>query len=169
MIDLKKEREAFESMNPSEMLKAIEYKVDSDSYQPKEPILSLSVLQNAVELNYGWLRWKKRAELAQAEINELKQKLAESEVNKNMWRDEKNHAIKRWNDISRDYNELKQKLARYENPDYVLVPKEPSEKLMQALEKGFSWGDDGDGEYNPIIGYKAMIEAVEKYDVPKNS
>ena len=38
MIDFEKEREAFESMNPSEMLKAIEYKVDSDSYQPKEPI-----------------------------------------------------------------------------------------------------------------------------------
>ena len=61
-----------------------------------------------------------------------------------------------------EINDLKQKLACYENPDYVLVPRKSNAKLLNALEKGFAWGDDGDGEYNPIIGYKAMIEAVEK-------
>ena len=113
MIDLVKEREAFEQW---------QYSMGSNT-------ASINGAYVSERTSSEWFAWNNRAELAQAEITELKQKL-----------------------------------ARYENPDYVLVPKEPSEKLMQALEKGFSWGDDGDGEYNPIIGYKAMIEAVEKGD-----
>lgn len=79
--------------------------------------------------------WITRAELAQAEKAKLQAQIAE----------------------------LQQKLARYENPDYVLVPRKPTEKMCEALSQhvccydGTAWLDSDEA-------YEAMIEAVENDD-----
>ena len=70
--------------------------------------------------------WKKRAELAQAEINELKQKL-----------------------------------ARYENPDYVLVPRTPNKKMLKEMESGYYF-EQGWSHYFGEEAYERMLKAVEK-------
>ena len=57
-----------------------------------------------------------------------------------------------------EITELKQKLARYENPNYVLVPRMPTKNMLDA---GFV---DGDYGCSTLQIYKAMIEAVEKED-----
>lgn len=69
-----------------------------------------------------WQGWKARAELAQAEITELKQKL-----------------------------------ARYENPDYVLVPRNPEKSLIDLADSLLCFPD-----VTTLEAYKAIIEAVEK-------
>lgn len=62
-------------------------------------------------------------------------------------------------DCLKEINELKQKLARYENPDYVLVPREPTKAMMDAGDEkqDYTW------VYVDEI-YKAMIEALEIED-----
>ncbi len=106
MIDFDKEREAFEawqdSIGSNIAKRGLEYVNDRTASE--------------------WFSWRNRAALAQAEINELKQKL-----------------------------------ARYENPDYVLVPREPTKAMMDAGDEkqDYTW------VYVDEI-YKAMIEAVEK-------
>lgn len=56
---------------------------------------------------------------------------------------------------------LEKKLARYENPDYVLVPREPTAGMLEALDRHDNfydcpaWLDSDDA-------YIAMIEAMEK-------
>lgn len=57
-----------------------------------------------------------------------------------------------------EINDLKQKLAHYENPDYVLLPRSPNELMINTYR---------DSSLSPVstlsvFGYKAMIEAVEK-------
>jgi len=61
-----------------------------------------------------------------------------------------------------EITELKQKLEKLESGDFVLVPKEPSTKLLEALDKGQFFNDESDSDYYALKGYKAMIEAVEK-------
>ena len=84
MINFDKEREAFEawqdSIGSNIAKRGLEYVNDRTASE--------------------WFSWRNRAALAQAEINELKQKL-----------------------------------ARYENPDYVLVPREPTKAMIEAVEK----------------------------------
>ena len=102
MIDLEKEREEFSNYNgryPS---------------NPKE--------------DDGLTIWLKRAEIAQAEITELKQKL-----------------------------------ARYEDPDYVVVPRRPTADILHALDSGLYY-DFADTTFDSHEAYKSMIEAVEKDD-----
>lgn len=65
---------------------------------------------------------------------------------------------------------LKEKLALYENPDYVLVPREPSEEFLNALKEIYLYVYDnysGESSYSLTESeakdtYRAMIEAVEK-------
>lgn len=64
--------------------------------------------------------------------------------------------------------ELKQKLARYENPDCVLVPRKPTKEIVNHLEYSMAEKILKDDE-DFIELYKAMIKAVEKDNVPKNS
>ena len=55
-----------------------------------------------------------------------------------------------------EINELKQKLARYENPDYVLVPRNLSNELWEVMWKEFELSE------SMHEAHKAMIEAVER-------
>lgn len=57
------------------------------------------------------------------------------------------------NDCLKQITELKQRLARYENPDYVVVPCNPSDKSLKYISGNLD---------NARHIYKAMIEAVEK-------
>lgn len=67
-----------------------------------------------------------------------------------------------------EITELKQKLARYENPDYVLVPRRPSVLMLSILDKEIKEANirnaytQDRSESIPSVAYKAMIEAVEK-------
>lgn len=107
MIDLEKEREAFEAGKQSDPL---------------------------AFSNYGdFVVWLKRAELAQAEITELKQKL-----------------------------------ARYENPDYVLVPRTPNKKMLKEMESGYYF-EQGWSHYFGEEAYDRMLKAVEKEDTQQDS
>lgn len=96
-----------------------------------------------------WQGWKARAELAQAEINKEREHYVEYRIDTAHLEDE--------------INELKQKLARYENPDYVLVPRIPTDEMLVGARDwsykkyGKPVGNDGANGC-----YKAMIKAVEK-------
>ena len=140
MINFDKEREAFEawqdSIGSNIAKRGLEYVNDRTASE--------------------WFSWRKRAALAQTEINELKQKLAEEQAKQTMWRDENNHAIKRWSDIAKDCEALKQKLEKLESGEFVLVPRIPTKNMLEA---GFV---DGDYGCSTLQIYKAMIEAVEK-------
>lgn len=63
---------------------------------------------------------------------------------------------------------LEKKLARYENPDYVLVPRRPSILMLSILDKAIKEANTRNAytqdrlESIPSVAYKAMIEAVEK-------
>lgn len=181
MIDLVKEREAFEATRVGEFVN-VEFEVNDywKTGHYKEKTSHYEDLEESHTLSMSWFAWLARAELAQAEITELKQKLAESEAKQSMWRDEKNHAIKRWHDITQDYNEKKQKhgemigkihamkkkLARYENPDFVLVPRVATKEMLNALDRGF-YCDFYDNTFTTFDAYEAhkyMIEAVSKSD-----
>ena len=121
MIDLAKEvKEEFEKLAKENDMPINEYWCDDGTYSQYE--------HHKTSDAYNFYRdgWNKRAELAQAEITELKQKL-----------------------------------ARYENPDYVLVPREPTKEIVNHLEDSMAeiiLKDDEDF----IEAYKAMIEAMEK-------
>lgn len=78
--------------------------------------------------------WAERAELAQAEEAKLQAQIAE----------------------------LQQKLARYENPDYVLVPRKPTDEMIDAGLASFCDPDELD------VVYQAMIEAVENDNESNN-
>ena len=102
--------------------------------------------QEAFNKEFGsldsWVGWKKRAELEcdeadalRAEINDLKQQLAEAHKSRASW------------------VEYSQKL---ESGDFVLVPRIPTKNMLEA---GFV---DGDYGCSTLQIYKAMIEAVEK-------
>ena len=56
---------------------------------------------------------------------------------------------------------LKKKLARYENPDYVLVPRKPTNAMIGSGQRS---GDDFLYHYQVSNVWVAMIEAVEKDD-----
>ena len=62
-----------------------------------------------------------------------------------------------------EISELKQKLARYENPDYVLVPRNSNNHIEDIMNE-IIWDKGGfqiHRESNKIV-YEAIIEAVEK-------
>lgn len=62
---------------------------------------------------------------------------------------------------------LQKKLARYENPDYVLVPKVPCDKMLTALYDALEVYYD-DWSFNADLAYKGLIEAVENDDESNN-
>lgn len=126
MIDLEKEREAFEInwLSLGGKLDNFEYTTDQMYSLSKEATKKLSEQDKLISImiiNQSWSYWLNFARAKQAEITELKQKL-----------------------------------ARYENPDYVLVPREPTKAMMDAGDEkqDYTW------VYVDEI-YKAMIEAVE--------
>lgn len=102
MIDLEKEREAF-------MIMAKDQKANIENFSQAED---------------HFKTWCLRAELAQAEINDLKQKL-----------------------------------ARYENPDYVSVPRRPTNAMIGS---GQSSDDKFLYHYQVSSVWDAMIEEWEK-------
>lgn len=130
MIDLEKERESFEewALNFELDIKVVDF---SGSIKCKDANgEQVEFCYNDAETELAWYSWKRRAELAQAEINELKQKL-----------------------------------ARYKNPDYVLVPREPTEKMIWFGESGIAVCQ----KIKAKDVYKDMLEAVENENVPENS
>ena len=140
MINFDKEREAFEawqdSIGSNIAKRGIEYVNDRTASE--------------------WFSWRKRAALAQTEINELKQKLAEEQAKQTMWRDENNHAIKRWSDIAKDCEALKQKLEKLESGEFVLVPRNANDDMWKSGWREFEISE------SMHKAYKAMIEAVER-------
>lgn len=84
-----------------------------------------------IRMNAGWSAWQRRAEIAQAEEKKLQDKITE----------------------------LQQKLAQYENPDYVLVPRNPTNAMISA-------GQDNEDRqlyhYEVSSVWGKMIEEVEK-------
>lgn len=83
----------------------------------------------------------------QAEITELKQQI------------EAKHKAFMFKCEQLEY--LKKKLARYENPDYVLVPRKPTNAMIGSGQRS---GDDFLYHYQVSNVWVAMIEAVEKDD-----
>lgn len=182
MIDLEKERGLFE-IKSLPNFKNVTFEINPIYEQGyyKENSSHHEDLDDSYALSKAWFSWVERAELADAEefnyksmngeligkLHALQQKLAQEQVKQNMWRDEKNHAIKRWHDIAQECEELKQKLARYENPDYVLVPRVPSDEMLNALYDALEVYYD-DWSFNADLAYKGLIEAVENDDESNN-
>lgn len=96
-------------------------------------------------------------EMYQAGVDSCDLEIAQEKSKKNIWRDERNHAIKRWNDISKENKDLKQKLSKYENTDYVLVPRNPTEKMIWFGESGIAVCQ----KIKAQDVYKDMLEALE--------
>lgn len=70
-------------------------------------------------------------------------------------------------DCLEEIESLKQKLARYENPDYVLVPKVPSDKMLTAIYDALEVYYD-DWSFDADRAYKGLIEAVENNNESNN-
>ena len=60
-----------------------------------------------------------------------------------------------------EMDSLKAQLAQYQSDDYVLVPKEPTDKMIKAGENNHSCIEMTDKDEVKGI-YKAMIESQEK-------
>lgn len=121
MIDLNKEREAFELANANiiisnhfKSLVFINGWYDCDEYA------DIDTQVYCTDLNSDFLLWLKSAESKQAEIESLKST---------------NHSMEEINnDLSESLSYLKAKIAKYENPDFVLVSKEcPDPDFADAL------------------------------------
>ena len=97
--------------------------------------------ENYPILQCGWLAWKIRAELAQAEIKDLKQQIAELHASRVSW------------------VEYSQKI---ENGEFVLVPREPAKEMFRVFYDAFNLANKGNTAQNFKVAYKAMIEVVEK-------
>ena len=133
MIDLAKERKAF-----------IEFKKE-------EP-------QNTDGYD-AFLAWIYRATQAETEITELKQKIKGlKDLNIDLQYSRQRVRVE-LSDLDGVFTELKQKLARYENPDYVLVPRELTESMRKEGREQIEYG-----KLCADAVYEAMIEAVEKGD-----
>ena len=133
MIDLAKERKAF-----------IEFKKE-------EP-------QNTDGYD-AFLAWIYRATQAETEITELKQKIKGlKDLNIDLQYSRQRVRVE-LSDLDGVLTELKQKLARYENPDYVLVPRELTESMRKEGREQIEYG-----KLCADAVYEAMIEAVEKGD-----
>lgn len=150
MIDLKKEREEF-------------IKVYTEIYGEHDQL---------------WQGWKKRAKLAQAEINKEREQFTEYYVDTAHLEDEitelKKEEIKykeKHGQLVGKIHALEKKLARYENPDYVLVPRMPDPNVF---EYGFcalpSYDEKRELEVDDLIlAWIKMLEAVEKKDAQQDS
>ena len=131
MIDLAKERKAF-----------IEFKKE-------EP-------QNTDGYD-AFLAWIYRATQAETEITELKQKIKGlKDLNIDLQYSRQRVRVE-LSDLDGVFTELKQKLARYENPDYVLVPRSPTREMCILGSKEHAGYDEVDTKSI----YKAMIEVME--------
>ena len=106
-------------------------------------------IENISQVEEHFKTWCLRAELAQAEINKEREQATEYYAECEY--------------LKAEITELKQKLARYENPDYVLVPRIPTDEMLVGARDwsykkyGKPVGNDGANGC-----YKAMIKAVEK-------
>ena len=150
MIDFEKEKEAFEiHLNyMTDRVSSAPFYMENGSY--------MSSIINSM-----WSIWKKRAELAQAEITELKQKVEKLEIeNKTM---EHNNV---W--LNKQYAELESKLTDYENPNYVLVPRTPNKKMLKEMESGYYF-EQGWSHYFGEEAYDRMLKAVEKQNAQQDS
>lgn len=67
-----------------------------------------------------------------------------------------------------EINELKQKLARYENPDYVLVPRAPNKKMLKEMESSYYF-EQGWSHYFGEEAHERMLKAVEKENAQQDS
>jgi hypothetical protein len=72
-------------------------------------------------------------------------------------------------EAQKEISELKAKLAKYESDDTVIVQREPSEKIKNAIDVAIRKSDreklysqDSVSHRKSELVYKAMIEAVEK-------
>jgi septal ring factor EnvC (AmiA/AmiB activator) len=133
MIDLDREREAF-------------IKLYSEIYGEHDQI---------------WQGWKKRAELAQQEIESLASKHG-SAIGKLHFTE------KKLGEAQQEISQLKAKLAKYESDDVVVIPRELSEKIKNAIdvairEANFEkfYSQDSVSHNKSGLVYQAMIEAGE--------
>lgn len=144
MIDLDKERKAFEATRVGEFVN-VDFEVNDywKTGHYKEKTSHYEDLEESHTLSMSWFAWVARAELAQAKINELKKEIAYL-----------NNARKDSNGCILNLKQKLEKLEKLESGEFVLVPKEPTKRMIAV----------GHGYWLPKDVYKAMIEAVEEDD-----
>ncbi|MBF7685908.1 hypothetical protein I2F17_08780 [Acinetobacter sp. B10A] len=133
MIDLEKERETFKQKMLNEHY---EY-LDKDEQFEKNKHGEFSWIGTNSDFDI----WQMCAEEKQAEINDLKQQIAELHASRASW------------------VEYSQKV---ESGEFVLVPKEPAKEMFRVFYDAFNLANKGNTAQNFKVAYKAMIEAVEK-------
>ena len=154
MLDLEKEvKKAFEKLAKENDMPINKYWCDDGTdNQYEHP-------ETSDAYNFYRDGWNKREELAQAEITALKQKIKGlKDLNIDLQYSRQRVRVE-LSDLDGVLTELKQKLARYENPDYVLVPRELTESMRKEGREQIEYG-----KLCADAVYEAMIEAVEKGD-----
>lgn len=148
LINLDKERTEFESRRFGEF-NNVEFEKNKywDIGHYKGKTNHSDDLEEANEMSYSWFAWVERAVLAQEEINKLKK--------------EEIKYKEKYGKLIGKIHALESKLTDYENPNYVLVPRRPTNEIRKALESGFEFAHS-ESNYDAWSGYKAMIEAVEE-------
>lgn len=136
MIDLKKERKAFEKSLAKKGIELIFIHIvfDDGVYRFSDKFNDQSDFHEDAlhEIEVGWESWQQRAELAQQEVEATKRELEFA---------------------TKTINNLLEKLAKYES-DVVVVPREPT---LEMLNVGYLHGYGS----STCEVYKAMIEAGE--------
>lgn len=158
MIDLDKEREAFEDAYQHHRF--IKHVYRAGNHYSVMPNLNIAKDKKKIIVdlaNSSWNAWQRCSLRAQEEITELK-------------KEEIKYKEKHGQLIGK-IHALEKKLARYENPDYVLVPRKPKKKILSKIgidirKANFinAYSQDALEKSIPLIAYKAIIEAVEKED-----
>lgn len=151
MIDLEKEREAFEScvnIGPTLYLQSV------DSYEGATKFVGENHVIRAVS---GWNAWKKCAESKQAEIDSLKAQQRELNDTVQHLKTESSGVHAALREQQRINDDLLDKLLGVDAGEYVVVPKEPSFQMKQAAYKQYDTGLNSITEI-----YQAMIEAAQE-------
>lgn len=138
MMDIKKEREAFEAIAENiRLLRGAKFK---DGEYVALSSFDESSKELAAQLNYGWAMWlsaKAQAIPDGFEIGRLQDRIVE---------------------LLDERQELYAQLDAGCTEGFVLVPKEPTQKMIDA---GYESSYDAKGFEIPLI-YKAMIEAAQE-------
>lgn len=174
-LNYDKEREAFESN-----VIAKEYFASRAIRKDNYYVANLNSNRNkdkfyngVIRMNAGWSAWQRRAEIAQVEeakykslngeligkLHALQIKLKAEQDRSNQEREQATEYFTDCEFMKTQITELQQKLAKYENPDYVLVPRNPTNAMIGA-------GQDSEDRqlyhYEVSSVWGKMIEEVEK-------
>ncbi|QHJ78577.1 MAG: hypothetical protein [Caudoviricetes sp.] len=128
MIDLEKEREEF-------------IKVYTEIYGEHDQL---------------WQGWKKRAKLAQAEINKEREKFTEYYVDTAHLEDEITELKQKLSEAHASRIEFVEYMRKIESGEFVLMPRKLSENMVLHAHK-YHEGEP----YLPYSLYESFVEAVE--------